>query len=158
MRPSSHEDECPTPFPAGFSIIEAVMVLLVVATILAALTPGVIRIMEHARVNRAANVVAAQFYVAQSLAGRQRKPVLLTVSPSAKTITIRDAGTAATRLAIRYFGSNSDFKLRSLTATPASVYILPNGMASTSMIVDVGDASYKQQVRMTKAGQIRILR
>jgi type II secretory pathway pseudopilin PulG len=74
MRPSSHEGECPTPSPAGFSIIEAVMVLLIVATILAALTPGVIRTLSHARVNRAATVVAAQFYVAQSLAGRQRKP------------------------------------------------------------------------------------
>jgi hypothetical protein len=65
---------------------------------------------------------------------------------------------SATRLAIRYFGSDSDFKLPSLTATPANVYILPNGMANTSVIVDVGDASYKQQVRMTRAGQIRILR
>jgi type II secretory pathway pseudopilin PulG len=157
MRPSSHEGECPTPSPAGFSIIEAVMVLLIVATILAALTPGVIRTLSHARVNRAANVVAAQFYVAQSLAGRQRKPVKLTVSPGAKTITITDA-VSATRLAIRYFGSDSDFKLPSLTATPANVYILPNGMANTSVIVDVGDASYKQQVRMTRAGQIRILR
>jgi len=135
------------------------MVLLVVATILAALTPGVIRTMAHARVNRAANVVAAQFYVAQSLAGRQRKPVKLTVSPGAKTITIRDAGSAATRLAIRYFGSDSDFKLPSLTATPDTVVtILPNGMANIRIVVNVGDASYKQQVRMTLAGQIRILR
>jgi len=133
------------------------MVLLVVATILAALTPGVIRTMEHARVNRAANVVAAQFYVAQSLAGRQRKPVKLTVSPGAKTITITDAG-SATRLAIRYFGSNSDFNLRSLTATPASVYILPNGMASSGDTVFVGDVSYRQKVYMSRAGQIRILR
>ena len=135
------------------------MVLLVVATILAALTPGVIRTMAHARVNRAANVVAAQFYVAQSLAGRQRKPVKLTVSPGAKTITIRDAGSAATRLAIRYFGSDSDFKLPSLTATPDTVVtIRPNGMANNRIVVNVGDASYKQQVRMTLAGQVRICR
>jgi len=133
------------------------MVLLVVATILAALTPGVIRTVAHARVNRAANVVAAQFYVAQSLAGRQRKPVKLTVSPGEKTITITDAGSHDT-LAIQHFGSDSDFKLPSLTAAPADLYILPNGMANNSIIVDVGDASYKQQVRMTRAGQIRILR
>ena len=134
------------------------MVLLIVATILAALTPGVTRTLSHARVNRAANVVAAQFYVAQSLAGRQRKPVKLTVSPGAKTITITDAG-SATRLAIRYFGSNSDFKLPSLTAKPDTVVtIRPNGMANIRIVVNVGDASYKQQVRMTLAGQIRILR
>ena len=133
------------------------MVLLVVATILAALTPGVIRTLSHARVNRAANVVAAQFYVAQSLAGRQRRPVWLTVNRGAKTIAITDA-VSATRLAIWYFGLDSEFRLPSLTAAPDSVRILPNGMANVSIVVDVGDASYKQRVRMTKAGQIRILR
>jgi len=133
------------------------MVLLVLATILAALTPGVIRTVAHARVNRAANVVAVQFYVAQSLAGRQRRPVKLTVSPDAKTITITDVVSHDT-LATQHFGIDSDFKLPSLTATPANVSILPNGMANASITVDVGDASYNQHVRMTRAGQIRILR
>ncbi|MEK7668504.1 MAG: hypothetical protein AAB409_07630, partial [Gemmatimonadota bacterium] len=157
MPPTVREDECPTPPPAGFSIMEAVMVLLIVATIIAALTPGVIRTLSHARVNRAVNVVAAQFYLAQSLAGRQRKPVTLTVDSTAKTLTIRDAVTS-TQLAIRRFGNDSEFKLAALSATPAATYVLPNGMANASVIVSVGDAGYRQQVRMTRAGQIRILR
>jgi len=151
------EDRCPTPVPAGFTIFEAVMVLLIVLTVVAALTPGVSRALSHARVNRAANEVAAQFYMAQSMAGRQHKPVSMLVSPGAKTITISDAVTA-TVLVTRYFGSTSEFKLLALSASPATVYVLPTGMASAAVTVTVGDPSYKQQVRMTKAGQIRILR
>lgn len=134
------------------------MVLLIVATIVGALTPGVVRTLSHSRVNRAANVVAAQFYLAQSLAGRQRKPVTLTVSPGAKTLVIKNAITPFDTLAVRNFGSESAFKLSALSATPATVYIQPNGMANASMVIDVGDASYRQQVRMSRAGQIRILR
>lgn len=133
------------------------MVLMIVALVVAALTPGVVRNLEHYRVDRAANTVAAQFYLAQALAGRQRKPVRLAVSAADRTITITDA-ISTTRLAIYYFGMEGDFKLKALSATPASVNVLPNGMASTTMLVEVGDASYKQQVRLTKAGQIRILR
>ncbi len=134
------------------------MVLLIVLTVVAALTPGVSRSLSHARVNRAANVVAAQFYMAQSMAGRQHRPVTMLVSPGAMTITISDAVSPFTVLVTRRFGSDSEFNLVALSAVPATVYLLPSGMASASVTVTVGNASYQQQVRMTKAGQIRILR
>ena len=133
------------------------MVLLVAAVVLAALTPGVVRTLKHSRVNRAANAISAQFYLAQSLAGRQRKPVTVTVSTATRTIVIADAVSRDT-LAMTSFGLDSDFKLAALSATPPVVYLLPSGLANASIVVDVGDASYRQQVRMTRAGQVRILR
>ena len=151
------EDRCPTPPPTGFTIFEAMMVLLIVLTVVAALTPGVSRSLSHARVNRAANVVAAQFYLAQSMAGRQHRPVSILVSPGAKTITISDAVTS-TVLLVRSFGRDSEFNLLALSASPATVYVLPSGMASSGDTVFVGDVSYRQKVYMSKAGQIRILR
>jgi len=151
------EDRCAHTRPAGFTIFEAVMVLLIVLTVVAALTPGVTRALNHARVNRAANVVAAQFYLAQSMAGRQHQPVKLLVSPGAKTITLSDAASDSPLL-VRSFGGDSEFNLLALSASPATAYILPSGMASASVTVTVGDPSYQQQVRMSRAGQIRILR
>jgi type II secretory pathway pseudopilin PulG len=151
------EDRCAQSRPAGFTIFEAVMVLFIVLTVIAALTPGVSRSIAHARVNRAANVVAAQLYLAQSMAGRQHQPVTMIVSPGAKTITIEDAVTDST-LVVRRFGSDSEFNLLSLTASPATIYVLPTGMANASITVTVGDPSYQQQVWMSRAGQIRILR
>jgi len=157
MRPSLCEDEWARRPQRGFSIFEAVMVLMIVGLVIAALTPGVVRTIEHGRVDRAANAVAAQFYLAQSLASRQRRPVAVAVSAANKTITISDA-ISLTRLSIRYFGTEGAFNLRALTATPTSVNVQPNGMATASIVVDVGNVTYKQQVRMTRAGQIRILR
>ena len=133
------------------------MVLLIVGLVTAALTPGVVRTVSHGRVDRAANAISAQFYLAQSLAGRQRKPVTVTISSSAKTIVIA-GGVTGTVYSTRYFGSESEFNLPALTATPVRVYVLPSGLVNAAILVDVGNASYRRQVRMTKAGQVRILR
>lgn len=132
------------------------MVLLIVATVVGALAPSVARQLSHARVNRAANVVAADFYLAQALAGRQYAPVRMVFSPGAKTTTIEDAATG-NRLYTRDFGPESEFKLPAFSASPASVQVLPNGTTNTSVTVTVGNAAYQRQVRMTRAGQIRII-
>src|SRR4030042_1966622 len=107
---------------------------------------------------RAATVGAPRFYLAQSMAGRQRRPVTLTVDPSLKTITIADAVSPFTTLVVRQFGANSEFKIAAFSASRPSVYILPNGMANAADPVSVGDGSYTQRVCVSRAGQIRILR
>lgn len=132
------------------------MVLLVVATVVGILTPSVIRQVTHARINRAANVIAADFFLAQSLAGRQHQPVTMQFSPGAKTMTITDAQTGTT-LVTRNYGPSSEFKLTSFSGTPASIQVLPNGMSSASVTISIGDATYQKQIRMTRAGQIRII-
>lgn len=132
------------------------MVLLVVATVVGALAPSVSRQLTHARINRAANVVAADFFLAQSLAGRQHAPVTMTFSPGAKTTTVTDPATSTT-LYVRRYGIESGFKLTSFAATPTSVQVLPNGMASAQVVISIGDGSYTKQIRMTRAGQIRII-
>lgn len=139
----------------GFTIFEAVIVLLIVATIVGALTPSVSRQISHARVNRAANIVAADFLLAQSLAGRHHKPVRLTFSSTAKTTTVADP--TSTTLLTRRFGADSDFMLQTFSATTTSVLVLPSGMANTSVTVTVSSLGYTRQVRMTRAGQVRVL-
>jgi type II secretory pathway pseudopilin PulG len=134
------------------------MVLLIVATVIGALMPGAVRTISHARINRAVNVVASQFYVAQSMAGRQRRPVTLTVDSTLKTITIADAVSPFTTLTVRRFGSSSEFRIKRFWASRASVYLLPNGMANAETTVSLSDGTYTKQVYVSRAGQIRILR
>lgn len=141
----------------GFTLIEAVMVLLIVATVVGALTPSVVRQISHARVNRAANVVAADFYMAQSLAGRQHGPVIVTFDSTLKQTTINQPAPANTNLLTRRFGIDSEFKLTTFTASASPVQILPNGMANAAVVLTVGNGAYTRQVRMTRAGQIRVL-
>ena len=134
------------------------MVLMIMATVIGALTPGVVRTISHARINRAANVVAAQFYLAQSMAGRQRRPVTLTVNASTKVITIADGVAPFKTLTVRQFGASSEFRITAFSASRTSVYLLPNGMANSADTVSVGDGTYTQRVCVSRAGQIRILR
>lgn len=144
------------PGQTGFTIYEAMMVLLVVAIVVGVLTPSVRRQLTRARINRAANVMAADLFLAQSLAGRQRVPVTVTYDVTAKTATIVDSRSAGPTFITRRYGPDSDFKLQSIAATPTAIVVLPNGMASAALTVTLSDGTYQRRIRMTRAGLIRV--
>jgi Tfp pilus assembly protein FimT len=141
---------------AGFTIFEAVLVVLIIFVVVASLIPKVGQTLGHARVNRSANVIAAEFMLSQSLAARQHLPVIVAVNSSTLTLTISQPPPSSTVLRTYAFDLNSDFKLAGLSAAPASVQVMPNGTASATMLVTVGGTDYFHQVRLTQAGQIRI--
>jgi type II secretory pathway pseudopilin PulG len=141
----------------GFTTIEAVMVMLIVVVVVASLTPAVARQITHSRINRAASVCAADFYMAQALAARNRQPVRVVFDSTAKTATLRLPNDSI--LVVRQYGLTSTFKLPSFSASPGVVQVLPSGMANTTITVNMTDkAGFVRQVRMSQAGQIRILR
>ena len=145
------------PASSGFTIYEAMMVLLVVGVIVGALTPSVRRQLTRARINRAANVVAADLFLAQSVSGRQRVPVRVNYDGTTMIATITDSRPAATVYLTRRFDTTSEFKLTSLSASPTSILVLPNGMASASITITLSDGTgYQRQIRMTRAGLIRV--
>jgi len=141
---------------AGFTIFEAVLVILIIFVVVASLIPKVDQTLGHGRVNRSANVIAAEFLLSQSLAARQHAPVIVAVNASTLTLTISQPPPASTVLRSYVFDISSDFKLAALSASPASVQVMPNGTASASMLVTVGGTDYYHQVRLTQAGQVRI--
>jgi len=143
---------------AGFTIFEAVLVILIIFVVVASLIPKVGQTLGHARVNRSANVVASEFMLSQSLAARQHTPVIIAVNASTLTLTISQPPPANTVLRTYVFDINSDFKLAALSASPASVEVIPNGPANASMLVTVGGTDYYLQGRFTQAGQVRITR
>lgn len=140
---------------AGFTVMEAVMVLLIVMTIIGALTPSVIKQITHARVNRAARVVAADFYLAQSTAARSRSPVSVFVDTMERKYTFTDAATS-TQLLQRRFAGQTEFKLGGMAANPVSFLVFPSGMLSAAVTIQVGDASYRRTITVTRAGQVRL--
>ncbi|HTX65266.1 MAG TPA: hypothetical protein VMD31_05820 [Opitutaceae bacterium] len=146
---------------AGFTIFEALLVILIVFVMVASLIPKVGQTLGHARVNRAAYVVAADLLLAQSLAARQRSPVELAIVnasvDSMLALTITDAASGKVLRTDYFDKANSDFNLGALSASPASVAVMPNGTASASMVVTVGATDYNHQVRITLAGQVRII-
>jgi Tfp pilus assembly protein FimT len=152
----AHESACADSMTAGFTIFEAVLVIIIILVIVASMIPKVGQTLSHSRVNRAANVVAGEFMLAQSLAARGRRPVVVSIDPDSLRLTITQVGSPGTALQAIPFDLGSDFKLGALTAVPASVEVLPNGTANTSIVVTVGGATYYHQVTMTQAGQVRV--
>ena len=144
------------PGHSGFTLYEAMMVLLIVGIVVGALTPSVRRQLTRGRINRAANVMAADLMLAQSIAGRQRIPVRVTYDLTNTLVTVVDSRAAATNYLTRRLGMDSDFKLTTLTASPTSVLVMPNGTASTGLTITVSDGSFQRQIRMTRAGMIRV--
>ncbi len=147
---------CRVPARSGFSTIEAVIVLLIVLIIVGTLTPTVQKQLTHTRISRAARAAAADFYLAQALAQRERQPVTVTVDSLAKTITLRIA-TPDTVLQRRYYGIEGEYKLPAIWGSPGSIVVYPNGMSNTSITVSMSDGTFTRQVKMSRAGQILVL-
>ena len=140
----------------GFTLIELI-ITIVVAGILT--TIGYLRLapaLVHARVQRAATVVATDLQYAQLLAVRQRQPVAVIVDDALKGYIIRLRDTAVT-FRRRYFGTDADFGLDSLGASPATVVLYPSGVTTGTITVGLGLNGYTRRVKMTRSGQIRIL-
>lgn len=116
-------------------------------------------VLGHARVNRAANVIAVDLMLAQTLAGRQRTPVMVTIEPDSLSLRISEPPPSDSVLQTHFFDAASDFHLVALSAAPSSIQVMPNGTTSATMVITVGLASdYYHQVTMTRAGQVRITR
>ena len=90
------------------------------------------------------------------LAVRQRQPVAVIVDNTLKGYIIRLRDTAVT-FRDRYFGTDADYHLDSLSASPATVVLYPSGVAAGPITVGLGLNGYSRQVKMTRGGQIRII-
>lgn len=140
---------------AGFTLVEALIAIAILGILIGALTPVVSRQITHGRVNNAAQTVAADLESALSLAGRQRRPVRLTVDPAQRSIVIADRSSGQVIVQHGY-GPQSEYKLEALSSAPAVVDILPQGRATSAATVTVRTGAYSRQVTMTRAGVVRV--
>jgi len=141
----------------GYTLIEA-MITMVVAGIL--MTMGVAQLAPttvNYRVRAATNVLAGDLQYAQVLAARFGRPIVVIVVPSTKQLIIRDLDTPPNLYRTRLLGQVSEYALDNLTSTPADVMLFPNGVNQETMTITLGLLGFERQVRMTRAGQIRII-
>ena len=141
----------------GYTLIEMVLVIAIAGILMGF---GVVRLapaLEHANVRAAANVVAGDLQYAQMLAIRYRRPIAVIVASSTKQYLIRDRDDATNVYRTRLLGPDSDFGLDLVESTPTSVELFPNGVNRETIIFTLGLHGFERRVRMTRAGQIRIL-
>src|ERR671914_2901231 len=87
---------------AGFSLIEMMVTVSMLGIMVGMTAPKVSKDISHSRVNRAAQVVAADLEQALSMAGRQRRPVRVVFDGARKEIQLLDrvTGTLISRRAL----------------------------------------------------------
>jgi type IV fimbrial biogenesis protein FimT len=141
---------------AGFSLIEMMVTVAMLAIMVGMAAPNVSRDISHGRVNGAAQVVAADLEQAMSLAGRQRRPVRVTIDAGRKEIVLSDR-VSGNLISRRQLGDVSEFKLYSVAATPATVDLLPHGVATAATVVTLTAGGYSRRVTMSRGGYVRVV-
>ena len=139
----------------GFTLVETLITLGVLAILVGALSPVVSRQVSHSRVNNAVEVLAGDLEQALSLAARQRRPIRVTVDPAQRSLLIADR-TNGQAIAQHAYGSATDYKLEALSSVPASIDILPHGVATSAATLTVAIGGYSRRVTLTRAGQVRV--
>lgn len=139
----------------GFTLAETLIVLVVLGTLFALGVPKLNRTSRHRRVMAAASALNADIPVAFSLAARQRKPVIVSYDAASGEIRVTDRanGTVYRRRALR---STSEYRLDSVTMTPASVQLFPTGVGSTAFTVRLVNGTYKRQIAVSRTGYTRV--
>jgi Tfp pilus assembly protein FimT len=141
--------------PAGFTAVELALTLVLAGLLTAITMPRVSRTMLHIRVNRATATVAADLETAFSMAGRQRKPVRLTIDSAAVRYVVTDRTGGTVRLT-RWLAA-PDYQIQQLRASTNPVDVFPSGVATATDTVLIGSGGYTRRVVMTSAGLVRIL-
>lgn len=137
-------------------MLEMLIVLIVVALLVTISVPKMARIMSHERVNRAAQVIVNDLQNGFAMAGRQRAPVRLTFTASTKTYVFTDRATG-TVLQTRTMNNQSEYGLTTLSSTPTTVDVLPNGIGSASFTVTIAQNGYTRTVTASSAGFVRLV-
>jgi Tfp pilus assembly protein FimT len=137
-------------------MIEMLIVMIIMGILVKIGMTKMGTIMRHERVNRAAQVLVADLQNGFAMAGRQRAPVRLTFTPDTKTYVFTDRATG-TVFQTRIMNKQSEYALTSMTASSATVDVLPNGIGSTSFTVTVAQGDYSRSVTASSAGFVRLV-
>ena len=140
---------------SGFSMLEMLIVMIIVSVLVGIAIPKMGRIIRHERVNRAAQVVVQDLQNGFAMAGRQRAPVRLTITPATQTYVFTDRA-SGTVLATRVMSKGADYSLTSMSASPTTIDILPNGIGSAAFIITLVNGDYSRTVSASTAGFVRM--
>jgi len=140
----------------GFSLIEIIIVLALIAIVSAMLLPSLGRSLAQVRLQRAATVVASSLQHARSIAARQRSPVRLSIDSARQVLRVRDYKNPGTVYAEHRFDRTAEYAVGRLAVSDTSLVIYPNGLAAGSIDVTLTTMNKSRVIRMTRTGQIRI--
>ncbi len=135
-------------------MLEMLIVMIIMSLLAKIAVEKISRSIRHERVNRAAQVLVQDLQNGFAIAGRQRAPVRLTITPGTKTYVFTDRA-SGTVLQTRVMSAGADYSLTSMETDALIVDILPNGIGSTAFKVTLWNGDYKREVIASTAGFVR---
>ena len=113
------------------------------------------------RVAKIAAIVGSDVEQAFAIAARQRQPVRMSFSRVNKTFTIVDRNTQTLVYKKRAFTSAGQYGLDSIQANHDNIDIMPNGLATDSLHLDLfikstGGKWYSKTVWASKGGLVKV--
>ncbi|HJU75150.1 MAG TPA: prepilin-type N-terminal cleavage/methylation domain-containing protein [Gemmatimonadaceae bacterium] len=155
MRTQLQSDDSRRHVRSGFTMIETMIVITILATIVAMALPQFNRTTRHRRVIAAATAVAGDVEAAFSLAARQRKPLRITYDAGSGEIRVADrlTGTVYRRRPLRM---TSEYKLDAVTFIPATVEVFPGGISSAGFNIGLTNGAFQRQIQVTRTGLTRV--
>jgi type II secretion system protein H len=140
---------------SGYTLVEALVVVVIFSVTTAFAAPRVSTALAQYRLDRAAAVLASDLEYAETLASRQRSPVVLTIDATNLRYTVTDRATGTVLLA-REMGAAAEYSVQSLTSSPSSIQIFPAGLASGSITITLAAGAYTRQVIVSRTGQVTL--
>jgi type II secretion system protein H len=141
----------------GFTLIEALLVIVIAGIMSAFTVPKVAAILTEARLNRAAQELGYQMQAAFALALRNRKPMQITFDTSKVQFTIADrAHNVFARTGLDAFNLTAS----NVTLSRSTLEVYPEGLAQDSLSITLSSTStgttFTRRVRMTRAGLVQV--
>lgn len=140
----------------GYSFIEMLTAIAVLGLILTITILSMAPQVQKARVRSAVNRVSGDMSQAVKLAVQHQRPVLILFQPATRQYQIRDRDSSSVIHIARDFGVGAELAMDTLSASPTSVEVYPNGLTRETITVIVGIEGYTRSVRLTRAGLITV--
>ena len=143
---------------SGFTMIEIIAVLAIIALITALSMGRISSIITRQRLNRAAVALSNDLQASFALAQRDRTPVRISFNSSTMELSLADAisGTVLRKTSL----GNFDLTASNISASRTSLTVYPAGLANDTLSITLsatlGDTTYSQRVRMTRGGMVQI--
>jgi type II secretion system protein H len=140
---------------SGYTLVEALVVVVIFSLTTAFAAPRVTIALAQYRLDRAAAVLSSDLEYAQTLAARQRSPVVLTIDPTTLSYTLTDRA-SGTVLLSRQMGEAAEYSVQSLTSSPSSIQFFPAGLASGAITITLATGDRSRQVVVSRTGQVAL--
>ncbi len=140
----------------GFTMIEVMLVITLIAILTAMAMPRVASTLRSIQVRRAAAIVAADMEAAFTLAARNRKPMRITWD-GATNYTVADRTGGTVRLTRGLVG-DSDIGSIGVVFDPAGpIDVFPHGVSTAALTVTITGGASTNAISVSTAGHVRVM-